>query len=74
MVTVGLMGSDEHLLNYTVFGREVNLASRLEERFRPRPHHHQRDDLRAICARRPGTGGDLHCPASGEGQGHRRAR
>ncbi len=30
MVTVGLMGSDQHILNYTVFGREVNLASRLE--------------------------------------------
>ncbi|MEO8426341.1 MAG: adenylate/guanylate cyclase domain-containing protein [Verrucomicrobiota bacterium] len=30
IVTVGLMGSDAHLLNYTVFGREVNLASRLE--------------------------------------------
>jgi adenylate cyclase len=30
MATVGLMGSDEHLRNYTVFGREVNLASRLE--------------------------------------------
>jgi class 3 adenylate cyclase/CHASE2 domain-containing sensor protein len=30
MVTVGLMGSDKHGLNYTVFGREVNLASRLE--------------------------------------------
>lgn len=29
-VTVGLMGSDEHILNYTVFGREVNLAARLE--------------------------------------------
>ncbi len=27
---VGLMGSDAHGLNYTVFGREVNLASRLE--------------------------------------------
>jgi len=27
---VGLMGSDAHLLNYTAFGREVNLASRLE--------------------------------------------
>jgi class 3 adenylate cyclase len=24
------MGSDKHILNYTVFGREVNLASRLE--------------------------------------------
>jgi len=30
VATVGLMGSNEHLLNYTVFGREVNLASRLE--------------------------------------------
>ena len=29
-VTVGLMGSEAHILNYTVFGREVNLASRLE--------------------------------------------
>jgi class 3 adenylate cyclase/CHASE2 domain-containing sensor protein len=29
-VTVGLMGSDDHGFNYTVFGREVNLASRLE--------------------------------------------
>ncbi|HKS37603.1 MAG TPA: adenylate/guanylate cyclase domain-containing protein, partial [Verrucomicrobiae bacterium] len=29
-VTVGLMGSDALLSNYTVFGREVNLASRLE--------------------------------------------
>ncbi len=28
--TVGLMGSDATILNYTVFGREVNLASRLE--------------------------------------------
>jgi class 3 adenylate cyclase/CHASE2 domain-containing sensor protein len=27
---MGLMGSEEHGLNYTVFGREVNLASRLE--------------------------------------------
>jgi class 3 adenylate cyclase/CHASE2 domain-containing sensor protein len=30
MVTVGLMGSDAHLFNYTVFGRDVNVASRLE--------------------------------------------
>ncbi|MBN8248203.1 MAG: adenylate/guanylate cyclase domain-containing protein [Verrucomicrobia bacterium] len=29
-MTVGLMGSDSHILNYTVFGREVNLAARLE--------------------------------------------
>ena len=30
VVTVGLMGSDAHIFNYTVFGRDVNLASRLE--------------------------------------------
>ena len=30
LATVGLMGSQEHISNYTVFGREVNLASRLE--------------------------------------------
>ncbi|HVU08621.1 MAG TPA: adenylate/guanylate cyclase domain-containing protein [Verrucomicrobiae bacterium] len=30
LMNVGLMGSDAHILNYTVFGREVNLASRLE--------------------------------------------
>jgi adenylate cyclase len=30
LATVGLMGSDAHILNYTVFGHEVNLASRLE--------------------------------------------
>jgi len=30
IVTVGLMGSESHISNYTVFGREVNLASRLE--------------------------------------------
>ena len=30
IVTVGLVGSDVHGMNYTVFGREVNLASRLE--------------------------------------------
>jgi len=29
-VTAGLMGSADHIFNYTVFGREVNLASRLE--------------------------------------------
>ncbi|HXE42101.1 MAG TPA: adenylate/guanylate cyclase domain-containing protein, partial [Candidatus Baltobacteraceae bacterium] len=26
----GLVGSSDHLFNYTAFGREVNLASRLE--------------------------------------------
>jgi len=29
-VTVGVMGSDDHVYNYTVFGRDVNVASRLE--------------------------------------------
>jgi class 3 adenylate cyclase/CHASE2 domain-containing sensor protein len=29
-MTVGLLGSNEHGFNYSVFGREVNLASRLE--------------------------------------------
>lgn len=30
MAIAGFMGSDQHIVNYTVFGREVNLASRLE--------------------------------------------
>ncbi len=30
IVTVGLMGSEQHTFNYTVFGRDVNLAARLE--------------------------------------------
>ena len=30
MVLAGFMGSEAHIVNYTVFGREVNLASRLE--------------------------------------------
>jgi len=30
LATVGLMGSEAHISNYTVFGREINLASRLE--------------------------------------------
>jgi adenylate cyclase len=30
MMTAGFMGSEAHLSNYTVFGREVNLAARLE--------------------------------------------
>ena len=31
LATVGLLGSEAHILNYTVFGREVNVASRLEQ-------------------------------------------
>ena len=30
MAIAGFMGSEPHIVNYTVFGREVNLASRLE--------------------------------------------
>jgi class 3 adenylate cyclase/CHASE2 domain-containing sensor protein len=30
MTIAGFMGSDAHIVNYTVFGREVNLASRIE--------------------------------------------
>jgi len=30
LATAGLMGSEQHQFNYTVFGREVNMASRLE--------------------------------------------
>ena len=30
MTIAGFMGSEKHIVNYTVFGREVNLASRLE--------------------------------------------
>lgn len=30
MATAGIMGSEEDRINYTIFGREVNLASRLE--------------------------------------------
>jgi class 3 adenylate cyclase/CHASE2 domain-containing sensor protein len=30
VVTAGMVGSEAHLMSYTVFGREVNLASRLE--------------------------------------------
>lgn len=30
IVSLGLMGSERHISNYTVFGRDVNLAARLE--------------------------------------------
>ncbi len=60
LATVGLMGSEAHISNYTVFGREVNLASRLESlsgRGRiiisePTYSHLLRDDptLAATCA------------------------
>jgi class 3 adenylate cyclase len=63
MATIGLMGSNEHLLNYTVFGREVNLASRLEAvsgRARivisePTYQHLQKEDpaLAALCVELP---------------------
>lgn len=63
MMTVGLMGSDAHLVNYTVFGREVNLAARLEGAsghgrilIGSRTFHElQRDDpaLAALCSEQP---------------------
>ena len=63
MATVGLMGSNQHGLNYTVFGREVNLASRLESLSgrgriiisRTTFEHLQRDDpeLAATCIALP---------------------
>jgi len=34
-VTVGFMGSESNISNYTVFGREVNVASRLEKHVGP---------------------------------------
>ena len=62
-VTVGLMGSEKHLMNYTIFGREVNLASRLETasgrgRILIGEHTHRallRDDpaLAATCVAQP---------------------
>jgi adenylate cyclase len=63
--TVGLMGSDAHLLNYTVFGREVNLASRLEglsgrgrvliSESTYRELERSAPDLAALCAEEPQT-------------------
>ena len=61
--TVGLMGSEDHISNYTVFGREVNLANRLESLsgrgrilISETTHAHlQRDDptLAATCVAQP---------------------
>ena len=56
MVTVGLMGSEAHLSNYTVFGREVNLASRLETSSRSRPDRHQRSHVSETAKGRSGIG------------------
>ena len=61
--TAGLVGSETQLLNYTVFGREVNLASRLQEIAGPGRilisdttwQALQRDDpaLAALCEEQP---------------------
>ena len=72
MATVGLMGSNEHLLNYTVFGREVNLASRLEAVSGRGRIIISEATYEPFAPRRPGTGGDVHRLAAGESQGHRR--
>jgi len=63
LVTVGLMGSEAHQYNYTVFGREVNLAARLENVSgsgriiisHTTYHHLLRDDpaLAATCIEMP---------------------
>jgi len=63
LMDVGLMGSETHQYNYTVFGREVNLASRLESVSgsariiigETTYHHLQRDDaaLAATCIELP---------------------
>jgi class 3 adenylate cyclase/CHASE2 domain-containing sensor protein len=63
MATVGLMGSAVEMQNYTVFGREVNLASRLETASgrgrifigQTTYEHLQRDDpaLAATCVELP---------------------
>lgn len=63
LMDVGLMGSETHQYNYTVFGREVNLASRLESVSgsariiigETTYHHLQRDDaaLAATCVELP---------------------
>jgi len=63
MATVGLMGSAVEQANYTVFGREVNLASRLESASgrgrifigETTYQHLQRDDpsLAATCVEQP---------------------
>jgi class 3 adenylate cyclase/CHASE2 domain-containing sensor protein len=63
LATAGLMGSEQHQFNYTVFGREVNLASRLESlsgrgRILISEHTHKcllRDDhaLAATCVALP---------------------
>lgn len=70
---VGLMGSDQHILNYTVFGREVNIASRLEGGFRSWPHRHWRTDVSRTPAARPGAGRQRAGAGASHGQGHQGA-
>ena len=70
LVTVGLMGSDEHILNYTVFGREVNLASRLEGVSGSGRIIISDTTYNHLLRHDAGTGRDVHGDVSGHGQGH----
>ena len=73
LVTVGLMGSDEHILNYTVFGREVNLASRLEGVSGSGRIIISDTTYNHLLRARPGAGLDLRRNVPGHGQGHQAA-
>ena len=70
----GLMGSNQHILNYTVFGREVNLASRLEGVSGSGRIIISDTTYNHLLRHAPGAGGDLHRAVSRAGQGHQERR
>ena len=72
MATVGLMGSNEHLLNYTVFGREVNLASRLEAVSGRSRIVISEATYKAFAPRRSRTCREVPRVAARQGEGNRR--